>query len=52
VATAAAVVRLADRRRLEMPICRAVAAVLDGELSVDAAIAGLLQRAPKAEGAA
>ena len=44
VASAPAVVRLAERLGVETPICAAVAAVLAGELSVAAAIEGLLAR--------
>lgn len=44
VASAPAVVRLAERLGVETPICAAVAAVLAGELSVQAAIEGLLAR--------
>lgn len=44
VASAPAVRALARRLGVETPICEAVAAVLDGELSVDAAIEGLLSR--------
>ena len=49
VATAAAVAHLADRHGIEMPICGAVAAILAGQLTIDAAIVGLLQRPLKAE---
>jgi glycerol-3-phosphate dehydrogenase (NAD(P)+) len=49
VYTAAAVVRLARERGIEMPIAEAVTAVLDGNVSVDDAIAGLMQRPFKAE---
>lgn len=49
VATAAAVKRLARAHAIDMPICRAVADILDGAISVDGAIAGLLQRPLKAE---
>ena len=49
VATAPAVVALARRHGVDMPICEAVAAVLSGALSVDAAIAALLARPFKAE---
>lgn len=50
-ASAPAVVALAARHGVDMPICAAVAAVLDGRLSVDAAIEGLLTRPFRAEGA-
>ena len=49
VYTAAAVKRLADEHGIDMPICRAVADILDGTTTVDNAIAGLLQRPLKAE---
>ncbi|MEO1038756.1 MAG: NAD(P)H-dependent glycerol-3-phosphate dehydrogenase [Pseudomonadota bacterium] len=44
VASAPAVVALARSHHVEMPICEAVAAVLSGALSVDAAIEALLAR--------
>lgn len=49
VYTAAAVKQLAQAHSIDMPICRAVADILDGALGVDAAISGLLQRPLKAE---
>lgn len=49
VYTAAAVVRLAEEKRIEMPITEAVHAVLEGRLSVDDAISGLMRRPFKAE---
>jgi len=49
VYTAEAVVRLARERGIEMPIAEAVTAILDGRLSVDDAIAALMQRPFKAE---
>lgn len=49
VYTAAAVVRLARERGIEMPIAEAVTAILDARVSVDDAIAGLMQRPFKAE---
>jgi glycerol-3-phosphate dehydrogenase (NAD(P)+) len=49
VFTAAAVVRLADEKRVDMPITQAVHAVLEGRLSVDDAISGLMRRPFKAE---
>ena len=49
VFTAAAVARLAERKGIEMPITAAVHAVLEGRLSVDDAISGLLARPFKAE---
>lgn len=48
--TAAAVVRLAREKRIEMPIAEAVHAIVDGRASVDDAIAALLSRPFKAEG--
>jgi glycerol-3-phosphate dehydrogenase (NAD(P)+) len=47
--TAAALVELANERNVEMPIARAVAAVLDGSLSVDAVIESLMARPFRAE---
>lgn len=47
--TAGIVARLAAERRLDMPIATAVAAIVAGELGVDAAIEGLLARPLKAE---
>jgi glycerol-3-phosphate dehydrogenase (NAD(P)+) len=47
--TAAALVELADEKSVEMPIATAVAAVLDGSLSVDAAIESLMARPFRAE---
>ena len=49
VYTAEAVKRLAALHGIDMPICLAVAAILDGSISVDAAINALLQRPLKAE---
>ena len=49
VYTAAAVTRVADEKGIDMPICQAVQAIVAGELSVDAAIEGLLSRPFKAE---
>ena len=49
VASAPAVRGLAARLGVEMPICDAVAAILAGEVSVDAAILGLLSRPLKSE---
>jgi len=49
-ASAPAVVALAQRRGVEMPICAAVAEVLAGRASVDAAITALLSRPFRAEG--
>jgi glycerol-3-phosphate dehydrogenase (NAD(P)+) len=49
VYTAAAVVRLARAKAIEMPIAEAVHAIIEGRLSVDDAIAALMQRPLKAE---
>mgnify|MGYP001040819929 CR=1 FL=1 len=49
VYTAAAVVRLAEQKRIEMPITVAVHAVLEGRASVDDAISSLMSRPFKAE---
>jgi glycerol-3-phosphate dehydrogenase (NAD(P)+) len=48
--TASALVELASRKGIEMPISAAVAAVLTGELTIDAAIEALLMRPFRAEG--
>ena len=48
--TAVALVELANAAGVEMPIATAVAAILDGSLSVDAAIENLLTRPFRAEG--
>jgi glycerol-3-phosphate dehydrogenase (NAD(P)+) len=48
--TAAVLVDMARARNIEMPIAAAVAAVLDGALSIDAAIEALLTRPLRAEG--
>jgi glycerol-3-phosphate dehydrogenase (NAD(P)+) len=50
VYTAAAVVRVAREKGVEMPICEAVHAIVEGRLSVDAAIDALLARPFRAEG--
>jgi glycerol-3-phosphate dehydrogenase (NAD(P)+) len=50
VATAAVARDLASLYRVEMPIVEAVAAIVDGTLEVDAAIAGLMSRPLKFEG--
>jgi glycerol-3-phosphate dehydrogenase (NAD(P)+) len=47
--TAPVLVELAAARNVDMPVSQAVAAVLDGQLSIDAAIEGLLTRPFKAE---
>jgi glycerol-3-phosphate dehydrogenase (NAD(P)+) len=49
VYTAAAVVRLAAAKGIEMPIAEAVNAILEGRMTVDDAIAGLMRRPFKAE---
>jgi glycerol-3-phosphate dehydrogenase (NAD(P)+) len=51
VESAPAVLALAQKHKIEMPICEAVAAILDGKSDVDSAIAGLLSRPFRAEGA-
>jgi glycerol-3-phosphate dehydrogenase (NAD(P)+) len=50
VFTASALVELAQSKGVEMPISGAVAAVLAGELTIDAAIEALLMRPFRAEG--
>lgn len=47
--TAAAVVRIAGERSVEVPIAAAVQEILDGRMSIRAAIDGLMQRPLKAE---
>ncbi len=47
--TAVALAELATEKGVDMPIANAVAAVLDGKLSVDRAIEGLLTRPFRAE---
>ena len=49
VYTAAAVVKLARAKNIDMPIAEAVHAIIEGQISVDDAIAGLMQRPLKAE---
>ncbi len=49
VYTAAAAVRLAHDKGIEMPISEAVHAIIEGRMAVDDAIAGLMQRPFKAE---
>lgn len=49
VFTTAAVVKLAAQKGVEMPITEAVHAILEGQLSVDAAILELMSRPLKAE---
>jgi glycerol-3-phosphate dehydrogenase (NAD(P)+) len=48
--TAAALVDMADQKAVDMPIATAVAAILDGRMSVDEATENLLTRPLKAEG--
>ena len=47
--TAPVLLEMAREKNVEMPISEAIAAVLDGKLSVDAAIEGLLTRPFRAE---
>jgi len=47
--TAAVLVEMANERKVEMPIAAAIAAVLDGTLTVDGAIESLLTRPFRAE---
>ncbi len=49
VYTAAAVMKLARAKNIDMPIAQAVHAIIEGQVSVDDAIAGLMQRPLKAE---
>jgi glycerol-3-phosphate dehydrogenase (NAD(P)+) len=49
VYTAAAAVRLAHDKGIEMPISEAVHGIIEGRMAVDDAIAGLMQRPFKAE---
>ena len=49
VATAPALKRLAAKAGVEMPICGAVAAILDGSAEVDTAVEALLSRAYRTE---
>jgi glycerol-3-phosphate dehydrogenase (NAD(P)+) len=50
VYTAAAVARVAAEKGIDMPICRAVHAIVEGQLTIDAAIDALLSRPQRAEG--
>jgi glycerol-3-phosphate dehydrogenase (NAD(P)+) len=50
VYTAAAVVRVAVQRSVDMPIAEAVHAIVEGRLAIDAAIEALLSRPQRAEG--
>jgi glycerol-3-phosphate dehydrogenase (NAD(P)+) len=47
--TAAALVDLADARGIDMPIARQVAALVAGEVSLDAAITALMSRPARTE---
>jgi glycerol-3-phosphate dehydrogenase (NAD(P)+) len=49
VASAPAMVKLARRNQVEMPITEAVAAIIDGSLDVDTAISALLSRPLRSE---
>jgi glycerol-3-phosphate dehydrogenase (NAD(P)+) len=49
VYTAAAVARVAAERRIEMPICEAVHAIVEGRLHINDAIEALMSRPLKAE---
>ena len=49
VATAPALIALADRHSVDMPICRAVAAILSGQQNLEAAVKDLLSRPFKGE---
>jgi glycerol-3-phosphate dehydrogenase (NAD(P)+) len=51
VATAPVLRRLAQKHGVDMPICDAVAAVIEGEINIDAAITRLLARPNRMEGA-
>lgn len=50
VASAPAVMELAQKHNVDMPICAAVAGIVSGRISVDAAIEGLLSRPFTTEG--
>lgn len=50
VYTAAAVARVAVEKGVDMPICRAVNAIVEGKLTVEQAIEALLSRPQRAEG--
>lgn len=49
VATAGAVARIAAEREIDMPICLAVHAIIEGKVDVDTAIGELMSRPLKAE---
>ena len=48
--TAPVLIELAASKNVDMPVCSAVAAILNGVITIDAAIEGLLTRPFKAEG--
>ena len=50
VYTAAAVARVAAEKAIDMPISQAVHAIVEGRLTIDAAIEALLSRPLRAEG--
>jgi glycerol-3-phosphate dehydrogenase (NAD(P)+) len=50
VYTAAAVVKVAADRGIDMPIAQAVHAIVEGRQTIDAAIEGLLSRPQRPEG--
>ena len=50
VYTAAAVARVAAEKAVDMPISQAVSAIVEGKLTIDAAIEALLSRPLRAEG--
>jgi glycerol-3-phosphate dehydrogenase (NAD(P)+) len=50
VFTAAAVAKVAREKGVDMPICQAVHGIVEGKLTVDAAIEALLSRPQRAEG--
>lgn len=47
--TAIALLELAEERKIEMPICKAVTAILENRIAIDEAIQGLLSRPFKSE---
>ncbi len=47
--TAIALLELAEERKIEMPICQAVTAILENRIAIDEAIQGLLSRPFKSE---
>jgi glycerol-3-phosphate dehydrogenase (NAD(P)+) len=48
--TAPVLIELANEKNIEMPVANAVAAVLSGTMTIDAAIEALLTRPFRAEG--